>query len=155
MLRITVHDNPELVTFQLEGGLAGSWVGEVETCRQRTLAGRRQPVVRFDLAGATFIDDAGKAYLAAMHRLGAQFIAADCLTKAIVAEITNGQKSEVGGRKSEEDHQLTEVGGRKSEEDRRKSEVRNQKSEEDHQRTEVRSQKSEVTSDFRPLASDL
>src|ERR1700733_4401871 len=90
MLRITVHDNPEFVTFQLEGGLAGSWVGEVEKCRQRTLAGRLQPSVRFDLAGATFIDDAGKAYLAAMHRLGAQFVASDCLTKAIVAEITSG-----------------------------------------------------------------
>ena len=100
MLRITVHDNPELVTFQLEGGLTGSWVCELEKCRQRTLAGGRQPTVRFDLAEATFIDDAGKAYLAAMHRLGAQFIAADCLTKAIVAEITSGQKSEVGTQKT-------------------------------------------------------
>jgi len=36
MLRITIHDRPESVTFQLEGGLAGSWVGEVENCRQRT-----------------------------------------------------------------------------------------------------------------------
>jgi anti-anti-sigma regulatory factor len=87
MLRITVHDNPESVTFQLEGGLAGCWVGEVEECRQRTLAGRRWPAVCFDLAGVTFIDAAGKAYLAAMHRLGAEFVAADCLTKAIVAEI--------------------------------------------------------------------
>ena len=95
MLRITVHDKPELVTFQLEGGLACSWIGEVEKCRQRILAGRRQPAVRFDLAGVTFIDDAGKAYLAAMHRLGVQFVAVDCLTKAIVAEITSGQKSEV------------------------------------------------------------
>jgi ABC-type transporter Mla MlaB component len=88
MLRITVHDNPESVAFQLEGRLAGSWVGEVEKCRQRALAGRRRPAVRFDLAGVTFIDDAGKAYLAAMHRLGAEFVAADCLTKAVVAEIT-------------------------------------------------------------------
>jgi hypothetical protein len=35
----------------------------------------------------TFIDHAGKAYLGAMHCLGAEFVAADCLTKAIVAEI--------------------------------------------------------------------
>jgi ABC-type transporter Mla MlaB component len=88
MLRITVHDNPESVAFQLEGRLAGSWVGEVEKCRQRALAGRRGPAVRFDLAGVTFIDDAGQAYLAAMHRLGAEFVAADCLTKAVVSEIT-------------------------------------------------------------------
>jgi ABC-type transporter Mla MlaB component len=88
MLRITVHDNPESLTFQLEGRLAGPWVREAEECRQRTLASRRGIVVRIDLAGVTFIDDAGKTYLAAMHRLGAEFVAADCLTKAVVAEIT-------------------------------------------------------------------
>jgi anti-anti-sigma regulatory factor len=88
MLRITVHDNPESLTFQLEGRLAGAWVREVEECRRRTLAGRRRPSVRFDLTGVTFIDAAGEAYLAAMHREGAEFEAADCLTRAIVAEIT-------------------------------------------------------------------
>jgi hypothetical protein len=88
MLRITIHDNREVLTFQLEGRLAGAWVQEGEDCRQRTLAGRRWPVVRFDLTGVTYIDGAGKAYLAAMHHQGAEFVAADCLTKAIVAEIT-------------------------------------------------------------------
>ena len=88
MLRITIHDNLESLTFQLEGRLAGAWVREVEECRQRTLAGRRRPAVRFDLAGVTFIDAAGKAYLADMHRQRAEFVAAGCLTKAIVAEIT-------------------------------------------------------------------
>ena len=91
MLRITIHDNPESLTFQLEGRLAGPWVREAEECRQRTLAGRRGRTVRFDLAGVTFIDDAGKAWLADMHRLGAEFIAADCLTRAVVAEITGAQ----------------------------------------------------------------
>jgi hypothetical protein len=38
--------------------------------------------------GVTFIHAAGKACLAAMHRQGAEFIAADCLTKALVAEIS-------------------------------------------------------------------
>jgi len=88
MLRITVHESLEFLTFQLEGKLAGAWVRELEECRQRTLAGRLGMVVCFDLAGVTFIDDAGKAYLAAMHRLGAEFVATDCLTKAVVAEIT-------------------------------------------------------------------
>jgi hypothetical protein len=95
MLRITVHDNPESLTFQLEGRLAGPWVREAEECRQRTLAARRRPALRFDLAGLTFIDDAGKAYLAAMHRLGAEFVAADCLTKAVVAEITKAASARI------------------------------------------------------------
>src|SRR6266446_4657015 len=98
MLRITVHDNPESLRFQLEGRLAGAWVREVEECRQRMLASRRWSAIRFDLAGVTFIDAAGKAYLAAMHRLGAEFVAADCLTKAIVAEITKAPIPTAGAR---------------------------------------------------------
>ena len=106
MLRITVHDNPESVTFQLEGRLAGAWVREVEECRQRTLAGRRRPVVRFDLTGVTFIDAAGKAFLAAMHRQGAEFVAADCLTKAVVAEITKAPLPDCGPPKREGESQM-------------------------------------------------
>jgi len=92
MLRITIRDNPESLTFQLEGRLAGSWVRELEKCRQRALAGQLRPVVRCDLTGVTFIDDAGQACLAAMHRLGVEFIAADCLTKAVVAEVTKSPR---------------------------------------------------------------
>jgi ABC-type transporter Mla MlaB component len=101
MLRITVHDNPKSLAFQLEGRLAGASVREVEKCRQRTLAGRRCPAVRFDLAGVTFIDVAGKAFLADMHRQKADFIAADCLTRAIVAEITKAPIPDCGGLKHE------------------------------------------------------
>ena len=89
MLRITVHDKPEAVTFQLEGELAGPWVRVLQECWQRALASRPEPILRVDLTGATFIDEAGKACLAALHRQGAEFVAADCLTKAIVAEITH------------------------------------------------------------------
>src|SRR5947207_12589284 len=107
MLRITVHDNKSL-TFQLEGRLAGAWVREVEECRQCTLAGRRRLAVRFDLAGVTFIDAAGKAYLAAMHRQGAEFVAADCLTKAIVAEIAKAPIPDCG-RPNREGENQTEL----------------------------------------------
>jgi ABC-type transporter Mla MlaB component len=88
MLRITVHDTPPVLTFQLEGRLAGPWVRELEACWQDTLAPQRNPIHRVDLTGVTFIDAAGRACLAAMHRQGAEFIAPDCLTKAVVAEIT-------------------------------------------------------------------
>jgi anti-anti-sigma regulatory factor len=88
MLRITVHDHPRTLTFQLEGRLAGPWVRELEECWQSTLAGQRKPSLRVDLTEVTFIDAAGQACLAAMHRQGAEFVAADCLTIAIVAEIT-------------------------------------------------------------------
>jgi ABC-type transporter Mla MlaB component len=88
MLRITVHNAPPVLTFQLEGKLAGPWVRELEECWQSTLASRHEPILRVDLTGVTLIDETGKACLAEMHRQGAEFVTADCLTNAIVEEIT-------------------------------------------------------------------
>jgi anti-anti-sigma regulatory factor len=96
MLRITVHDTPEALTFQLEGRLAGPWVRELEECWRSTLARRRQPTLRVDLAGVTFIDAAGQACLEALHRRGAAFVATDCLTTAVVAEITQTRARDCG-----------------------------------------------------------
>ena len=89
MLRITVHDDPGSLTFQLEGRLAGPWVREAEDCWRRTVAGQRGPALRFDLTGVTVIEAAGKAFLAAAHAQGVELVASGCLMRAIVAEITN------------------------------------------------------------------
>ena len=88
MLRITIHDDPESLTFQLEGRLAGPWVRELEDCWRSAAVGKKMAVHRFDLTGVTFIDAAGKQFLAARHAQGGKFVAAGCLMKAIVAEIT-------------------------------------------------------------------
>lgn len=88
MLRITVHEAPRALTLQLEGRLAGPWVREVDECWRGALAGRRKPTLRVDLTEVTSVDAAGQACLAAMHRQGAELVAADCLMNAVVAEIT-------------------------------------------------------------------
>ena len=106
MLRITILDKPGALTFQLEGRLAGPWVRVLQECWQKALARPRPVIRRFDLAGVTFIDDAGKAYLAVMHRLGAELVAADCLTKAIVAEITQAPIPDCGRPKREGESQV-------------------------------------------------
>jgi len=54
------------------------------------LARKTKPIICLDLTGVTFIDAAGKAWLADRHRQGAKFVASDCCTKAIVDEITQG-----------------------------------------------------------------
>ncbi len=92
MLRITVHDNPQARTFQLEGRLAGPWLRELEECWKISINLHCKPLLRVDPTEVTFIDDAGKACLAAMHRQGAELVAADCVTKDIVAEITKTRK---------------------------------------------------------------
>jgi hypothetical protein len=98
MLRITVHDKLGVLTFQLEGRLAGPWVRVLQDCWQSALARHQQPIVRVDLTEVTAIDAAGRACLAALHCRGAEFIAADCLMKAVVAEIT---RSPSGGAQEE------------------------------------------------------
>jgi len=97
MLRITVHDNPQVLTFQLEGRLTGPWLREFEECWQSTLAQQSKSTLRIDLTGVTFVDDAGKTCLAAMHRQGAEFVVADCLTKDIVAEVCQGRSEPRNG----------------------------------------------------------
>jgi hypothetical protein len=106
MLRITTHHHPQFLKFQLEGGLAGPWAWVLEGCWLSTPAGRHGSAIRFDLTGLTFIDAAGKAYLAAIHRQGAEFVAADCLTKAVVAEIANAPNPDCGGPKQERESKM-------------------------------------------------
>ena len=95
MLRITVHDKSGALTFQLEGRLAGPWVRVLQECWQSALACQRQPILRVDLTGLTFMSATGRACLASLRRQGAEFVAADDLTNAVVAEI-NMVKSDIG-----------------------------------------------------------
>ena len=64
---VSPHDCPPALAFQLEGKLAGPWLRELEECWQSTLARQRQPILRVDLTGVTFVSAAGKACLAALH----------------------------------------------------------------------------------------
>jgi ABC-type transporter Mla MlaB component len=91
MLRITANDSPRVLTFRLEGRLEGPWVRELEQCWRSMLDGANRPTVRVDLTDVTHVDTAGKAQLAKMHEHGAQFIAGDCVTKAVVAEIVGDE----------------------------------------------------------------
>jgi anti-anti-sigma regulatory factor len=93
MLRITADDKPRALTFRLEGRLEGPWVTELEECWRGMLADASGPTLCVDLTGVTFVDAAGKAQLAAMRRRGAEFVAGDCLTKAIVDEIAADEVS--------------------------------------------------------------
>ena len=43
MLRITVHNEPESITFQLEGRLSRPWLQELDKCWRRTLISKDSP----------------------------------------------------------------------------------------------------------------
>jgi hypothetical protein len=87
MLKITVHGDAKSVTFQLEGGLAGNWVQELEHCWRQTTTACSATQIRFDLTDVMFIDATGKAFLAARYAHGAQLVASGCMTRAVIAEI--------------------------------------------------------------------
>jgi hypothetical protein len=61
-------------------------------CWRGALAGAERRRRRVDLNGVTFIDGEGNARLVQMYAQGAQFIADDPMTKAIVAEIAGQQE---------------------------------------------------------------
>ena len=86
MLRITTAEDPEAKTFLLEGKLAGPWVQELEACWRNDATG--PPGRRIDLREVTFIDAAGKDLLARLHQDGAELVAVDCMTRAIIETIT-------------------------------------------------------------------
>ena len=90
MLRINTKTDAEVTIFELEGKLAGAWVKELENCwRERSAPDQPVKVV---LKAVTFVDASGRDLLAKMHRQGAEIVAQECMTKAIVEEIVRGDR---------------------------------------------------------------
>ena len=91
MLKITTQTDATRTTFELEGGLTGAWVQELQDS-WRKAANSERPV-RVMVCAVTFIDDKGKALLAEMHQHGAELVAEGCMNSAIVEEIIRGERS--------------------------------------------------------------
>jgi hypothetical protein len=89
MLRITTNETQGSLFVQLEGKLAGPWVGELEQCLRAHERSEDSRALHLNLAGVTFVDDRGKELLRDLHRRGAELTASGCLMRAIVAELAN------------------------------------------------------------------
>jgi len=91
MLKVTIDKDTSLITFKLEGRIAGEWVDELE--RAWLEEAGRSKCLKVDLTGVTFIDPAGKEFLAARYDEGAELIVAGCFMRALAAEIENSPKA--------------------------------------------------------------
>jgi outer membrane protein TolC/ABC-type transporter Mla MlaB component len=92
MLRITTENKRGKLFLSVEGSLSGPRVTTLEQCwRELNAASPRQKFC-INLCGVSFIDNAGKALLREMHRLGAELLAEGCLNQAIVTEITGPER---------------------------------------------------------------
>ncbi len=88
MLRITMHDSSESVTFLVEGKLVGDWAKELEQCCKQNSSVRGHRALIIDLSETLFIDQEGRRVLAALFHEGAFFRTACPMTESIVSEIT-------------------------------------------------------------------
>jgi hypothetical protein len=84
MLRIQIDEQPEAISFNLEGSLAGPWVTELEKCWGAAVSASPAAAMIVKLTGVTFVDDRGKDLLCRMRREGARLMPTGCLMKAIV-----------------------------------------------------------------------
>lgn len=73
--------------IRVEGRLAGPWVDELERTWSQAVALRGARQVKVELAGVSFVDEAGKQLLRRMSAGGTLLSAAGCLTRAIVEEV--------------------------------------------------------------------
>ncbi|MDF0642578.1 MAG: hypothetical protein P0111_01000 [Nitrospira sp.] len=94
MLKITEQtgEGTGSMSLLLEGRLAGPWVEEVDSYWRRLDEHQRRRTV-INLGGVTFVDGEGKALLARMWKTGARFVAAGCLMRCLVDEITGADTS--------------------------------------------------------------
>jgi hypothetical protein len=89
MLKITVHDGPEALTFQLEGKLIGAWAQELERSWKTSVSLREHgKALIVDLSETLYIDEEGKRILKTLFREGAFFRTAGTMTSSVVEEIT-------------------------------------------------------------------
>lgn len=90
MLRVTKHDDVDVVDLKLEGKLAGCWVDVVEQCWKQALQDSSGKRIRVDLTAVAYVDGRGINLLNRMHGGGASLHAATFLAKGIVEDIQSG-----------------------------------------------------------------
>src|ERR1700693_3338371 len=88
MLKITIHDGPEALTFQVEGKLIGAWAKELEQSWKTAASTRERKALIVDLTETLYIDEEGKRVLKKLFREGAFFRTAGAMTSSVVDEIT-------------------------------------------------------------------
>jgi anti-anti-sigma regulatory factor len=85
--KITVQEEAEAVTLQLEGRVTGTWVPEIKSTWQQIDSSLGLRKLRVDLNGVTHMDRDAKALLAEIHKAtGAEFLANTPLTQHFAEE---------------------------------------------------------------------
>lgn len=74
MLKLTIHDNMEMLRFHLEGELAGPSVQELEQCWRTASSTLGSRALQVDLRHVTDMDEAGRSLLLQLRAKGASLV---------------------------------------------------------------------------------
>ena len=88
MLRISTHEDDQMIRMQIEGALSGYWVNELELAWRTARAALRARSLWVDLTGTTRVDAAGKYLLKLMYKEGVRFLASGAAMQALISEIS-------------------------------------------------------------------
>jgi hypothetical protein len=97
MLRITIDEDTSLITFKLEGRIAGEWVDELE--RAWLAEADRDKLIKVDLTGVTFVDEEGKNLLGHMFERGSSLYATDCMNRSMIQGLKRKRQLPTGNGK--------------------------------------------------------
>lgn len=95
MLRITLEQEQEAISFVLEGRLVGPWVDELRTLWQERVSEKGSPIT-VDLCGLTAMDTRGQRLLEEFLRYGATLRCSDVMNQFLVEQMRSA-----GGRLEE------------------------------------------------------
>lgn len=87
MLKISIQDEPNLVTMKLEGSLAGTWVIELEDSWRAVTPKLADRQLRLHLAEVQRVDTAGRYLLALLRDRGVDLAAEGVVMVEVVRAI--------------------------------------------------------------------
>ena len=88
MLKVTVRTGEGGEIWELEGKLAGDWVGELERCWRDREKRSGTASLQLHMKSVSYVDSSGKHLLAEMHGRGVEIQGGGCVINAVVDEIT-------------------------------------------------------------------
>jgi anti-anti-sigma regulatory factor len=90
MLKISVknEESGKRLLLEVEGRLAGPWVGELSRCWDGELERTAAAAIVVRLANVSFVDETGTDLLRKMFQAGAKLEGSGCMVRALIAQIT-------------------------------------------------------------------
>ena len=90
-MRISVSENPEIVTIKLEGRITSTGLTEIDRAWKTVASDLNSRKLRIDLRGVTFVDSiAEKLFQEIYHQTGAEFQTSSLVTRYFVDRTVHG-----------------------------------------------------------------